>query len=247
MIESNVIEWLDFGDSAQKLDLFTKPQLLKIFYFFQTLINYNSFPYLFILALNIISFIQLYSVTSYFTDEKDDVIIEILFYLKSVILFYDLMDTRTIYEIMYVIIIILIIMQIALILIVLFTVRKINLKIFVYLINFINLIICYYAIGPIIEICLIVFNCHNGHHNFLNVSCYSNSAHILNIIFSIIIMILYIFVASLHSIYCNEVGTIMTNMNRKITRIHCYYEFIFIANKIIIFIFSFLIKLNLVF
>ena len=244
MIESNVIEWLDFGDSAQKLDLFTKPQLLKIFYFFQTLINYNSFPYLFILALNIISFIQLYSVTSYFTDEKDDVIIEILFYLKSVILFYDLMDTRTIYEIMYVIIIILIIIQIALILIVLFTVRKINLKIFVYLINFINLIICYYAIGPIIEICLIVFNCHNGHHNFLNVSCYSNSAHILNIIFSIIIMILYIFVASLHSIYCNEVGTIMTNMNRKITRIHCYYEFIFIANKIIIFIFSFLIKLN---
>ena len=145
---------------------------------------------------------------------------------------------------MYVIIIILIIIQIALILIVLFTVRKINLKIFVYLINFINLIICYYAIGPIIEICLIVFNCHNGHHNFLNVSCYSNSAHILNIIFSIIIMILYIFVASLHSIYCNEVGTIMTNMNRKITRIHCYYEFIFIANKIIIFIFSFLIKLN---
>ena len=172
MIESNVIEWLDFGDSAQKLDLFTKPQLLKIFYFFQNLINYNSFPYLFQIALRIISFIQLYSVTSYFTDEKDDVIIEILFYLKSVILFYDLMDTKSVYEIIYIIIIILIIIQIALILIVLFTVRKINLKIFVYLINFINLIICYYAIGPIIEICLIVFNCHNGHHNFLNVLFY---------------------------------------------------------------------------
>ena len=244
MIESNVIEWLDFGDSAQKLDLFTKPQLLQIFYFFQTLINYNSFPYLFQIALSIISFIQLYSVTSYFTDEKNDVILEIFFYLKSVILFYDLLDTNKIYKIAYIIIIVLIIFQIALILIVLFTVRKINLKIFAYFINFINLILCHYAIGPIIEICFIVFYCHDGHHNILEISCYNNSRHILNILFSFIIMILYIFVASLHSIYCNEVGTITTNMSWKITRVHCYYEFICLINKIIIFVFSFIVKLR---
>ena len=244
MIESNVIEWLDFGDSAQKLDLFTKPQLLQIFYFFQNLINYNSFPYLFQIALRIISFIQLYSVTSYFTDEKNDVIIEILFYLKSVILFYDLLETSYIYKIAYIIIIILIIVQIAFILILLFTVRKINLKIFAYLTNFINLIICHYAIGPIIEICFIVFYCHNGHHNFLEVSCYNNSEHILNVLFSCIIVLLYIFVASMHAIYVNEVGTITTNMSRKITRVHCYYEFISLINKIIIFVFSFIVKLR---
>ena len=244
MIESNVIEWLDFGDSAQKLDLFTKPQMLKIFYFFQTLINYNSFPYLFLIALRIISFIQLYSVTSYFTDEKNDVIIEILFYLKSVILFYDLLDTANIYKLVYIIIIVLIVVQISCMLVLLFTVRKINLKIFAYFVNFINLILYYYAIGPFIEICLIVFYCHNGHHNFLNISCYNNSGHILNVLFSIIIMLLYIFVASLHAIYCNEVGTITTNMSRKITRVHCYYEFIFLVNKIIIFVFSFIVKLQ---
>ena len=129
MIESNVIEWLDFGDSAQKLDIFTHPHLLKIFYFFQNLINYNSFPS-FQLVLQIIQFIQLYSIASYFSDEKNDVIIEILFYLKSVILFYDLIDTKKIYETIYVSIVILIILQILLMLIVLFTVRKINLKIF---------------------------------------------------------------------------------------------------------------------
>ena len=83
MIESNVIEWLDFGDSAQKLDLFTKPQLLQIFYFVQTLINYNSFPYLFQIALSIISFIQLYSVTSYFTDEKKRCYIRNIFLLEK--------------------------------------------------------------------------------------------------------------------------------------------------------------------
>ena len=98
MIESNVIEWLDFGDSAQKLDIFTHPQLLKIFYFFQNLINYNSFPSSFQIVLQIIQFIQLYSIASYFADEKNDVIIEILSYLKSVILFYDLIDTKKIYQ-----------------------------------------------------------------------------------------------------------------------------------------------------
>ena len=243
MIESNVIEWLDFGDSAQKLDLFTNPQLLRIFYFFQTLINYNSFPYLFQIAIMIISFIQLYSVTSYFTEVKNDVIIDILFYLKSVILFYDLLDKNKIYEALYITIIVLIIVQISLMLIVLFTVRKINLKIFVYFINFINLILNNYAIGPIIEICLFVFYCNNGQHLILNSKCY-NTEHIINIIISCLIMLLYILVASLHSIYCNEVGTITTNMSRKITRVHCHYEFIFLANKIIIFIFSFVVKLQ---
>ena len=137
-----------------------------------------------------------------------------------------------------------IIVQIAFILILLFTVRKINLKIFAYLTNFINLIICHYAIGPIIEICFIVFYCHNGHHNFLEVSCYNNSEHILNVLFSCIIVLLYIFVASMHAIYVNEVGTITTNMSRKITRVHCYYEFISLINKIIIFVFSFIVKLR---
>ena len=244
MIESNVIEWLDFGDSAQKLDIFTHPQLLKIFYFFQNLINYNSFPSSFQLVLQIIQFLQLYSIASYFSDEKNDVIIEIFFYLKSVILFYDLIDTKKIYETIYISIVILIILQIILMLIVLFTVRKINLKIFSYIINLINIILYHYAIGPIIEICLIVFKCKNGNHEYLNTSCYNNSGHILNIFFSCIIMLLYFFVVGLHSIYCNEVGTITTNMRKKITRVHCYYEFIFLINKIIIFVFSFVVKLK---
>ena len=152
MIESNVIEWLDFGDSAQKLDIFTHPQLLKIFYFFQNLINYNSFPSSFQIVLQIIQFIQLYSIASYFADEKNDVIIEILSYLKSVILFYDLIDTKKIYQTIYMSIVVLILVQILLMLIVLFTVRKINLKIFTYIINLINIILYHYAIGPIIEL-----------------------------------------------------------------------------------------------
>ena len=243
MIESNVIEWLDFGDSAQKLDIFTHPHLLKIFYFFENLINYNSFPS-FQLVLQIIQFIQLYSIASYFSDEKNDVIIEILFYLKSVILFYDLIDTKKIYETIYVSIVILIVLQILLMLIVLFTVRKINLKIFTYIINLINIILYHYAIGPIIEICLIVFRCNNGYHELLNTSCYNNSGHVLNIFFSCVIMLLYFFVVGLHSIYCNEIGNITTNMRKKITRVHCYYEFIFLVNIIIIFAFSFVVKLR---
>ena len=93
-----------------------------------------------------------------------------------------------------------------------------------FFLNFINLFLFLYSIGPIIEICFIVFYCHDRHHHFFGKSWFDNSRHILNIFFSFIVMILYIFVASLHSIYCNEVDTITTNISWKITGVHCYYH-----------------------
>ena len=244
MIESNVIEWLDFGDSAQKLELFTNPHLLQIFYFFQTLINYNTFPYLFLIALKIISFIQIYAISSYFSNESNDIIIEILFYLKNVILFYDLLDTKRLYKIIFLTLIILLVVEISLMLIVLFTVKKINLKIFAYFINLINIILYHYGIGPVVSICLIIFQCQRGVHSIFGNQCFDNSTNYINIICSLIVLILYVLVMSLYTIYCNEIGTITTNMNQKITRIHSYYEFITLMNKIIIFTFSFVIKVR---
>ena len=44
MIESNVIEWLDFGDSIQTIDTYSKPKLVSLFRFFRLLVkNKNLF------------------------------------------------------------------------------------------------------------------------------------------------------------------------------------------------------------
>ena len=43
MIESSFIEWLDFGDAAQKIDVYSKNIIIKIFRFFRAL-NKNKFP-----------------------------------------------------------------------------------------------------------------------------------------------------------------------------------------------------------
>ena len=34
MIESNIIEWLDFGDSTQIIDIYTKRNRINFFFFF---------------------------------------------------------------------------------------------------------------------------------------------------------------------------------------------------------------------
>ena len=44
MIESNIIEWLEFGDSAQILDVYSKKNLLYLFKFLRNLIKTKDFP-----------------------------------------------------------------------------------------------------------------------------------------------------------------------------------------------------------
>ena len=35
MIEEKIIEWLDLGDSVQKIDLYERPKLIKYFQYFR--------------------------------------------------------------------------------------------------------------------------------------------------------------------------------------------------------------------
>ena len=44
MIESNVIEWLDFGDSIQNIDFYSRKKLISLFRFFRLLVKNKSFP-----------------------------------------------------------------------------------------------------------------------------------------------------------------------------------------------------------
>ena len=44
MIESNIINWIDLGDSIQYLDVYGKKKIVKIFNLMRVLISYKTFP-----------------------------------------------------------------------------------------------------------------------------------------------------------------------------------------------------------
>ena len=80
MIESNIIEWLDFEDSAQNLDIYSKKHILIIFKFFRNLIKNKYFPAGLNQIFVIIFFIQLFTLSTMFISAEGDLFLEILDY-----------------------------------------------------------------------------------------------------------------------------------------------------------------------
>ena len=241
MIDSNVIEWLDFGDSTQKIDVYILAHKKKLFKFFGELLKNKNFPNLEIIFI-ILYFIQLLIITL-IIDEKNNFIIEILMYLKNIFLFSEIIDNEEIYKKILFIISAIIIIDILLMFIIIFSIKYFKPHIILILINFINIIIFYYLLGPSIEISLLSFWCENNQHKIFKIKCYSGKTHISNVIFSILILVLYILISFMYSLYYNEIGTIFANGNEKTIRIHSNYENLFNIIKIIIYILYFILKI----
>lgn len=245
MIESSVIEWLDFGDSIQKIDTYSKANYLISFSMSRQLIKNKESEAIDIILI-IISFLQLLCITSYFIDQENDIIIKILKYLKNIFLVSNLISIDSkYYTQLFIANNIIIYSNLLLYFIILFLFKKININFLSYLFNLINTIIHYYYIGPAIEICLTTFFCENGNNILLSIKCSSNLSHKLySIFFSAISCFLFIFSSVFTSIFSNEIGTISINSNEKLTRINCNYEVFNLINKIIIFSFYSIIKLK---
>ena len=240
MIESNVIEWLDFGDSTQKIDIYSKSYLEFYFKFLRTLLKSKTFPILVDIILMIISFLQLLCLSAIVLSSENDIIIQILQYLKIVFIPSEIVTNNNLYFQLFFSVCIIILLDIILIFIILLKILK--LKIFLTIINLINILIYYYLIGPVIVICHLCFWCEDGQQKFLNVECFSNSTHLEYIVFSILICLFYILIAILYSIYCNEIGSLTTNINEKIIRVNCNYELFNLIYRIIIFIIYYFLK-----
>ena len=56
MIESNIINWIDLGDSMQNLDVYSKKKLVKFFNFMRVLLSYKTFSIFFFLILKFFFF-----------------------------------------------------------------------------------------------------------------------------------------------------------------------------------------------
>jgi len=245
MIESNVIEWLDFGDSIQTIDPYSKQKLISLFRFFRLLVKNKSFPIIIEIVFLFIFFMQLWVMTMMNVPSEGDIILDILNYLKKVLVLFEIITNSSNYKLMFYIVFGFIMIDIILMIVILFINKKVNTPFLVYLVNLLNLILNYYLIGPAIEIALTSFWCENNIHKYLQVECFKNKIHLVFTILSILMILLYIFISFIYSFYCNVIEIIETNSKQNPNiRIDCNYETYCLICKVIGFFTAFIAKKN---
>jgi hypothetical protein len=156
MIESNIIKWLDFGDTTQKMEIYAKEKTLRIFRFFRALTQ-NRFPNAIEVTLIIMYFLRLLAVTSYFASYDNDIIPNIFYYLKKILLLSDIITDKNTFVNLFYIVLLIIIFDLLFMFIIFITLDKIKLIPIIYLVNLVNIIIYYYLSGPAIGISIISF------------------------------------------------------------------------------------------
>ena len=242
MIESNIINWIELGDSMQKLDVYGKRKMVTLFNFLRILMIYNSFNTTFFIILHFIFFIQLAMLCLIDVPSEGDWIIRIFLFFKDIFLFEDIIQGSVSYKIAIIIVSFMTLLVIASVIFLMVCIIRdqITFKLPIRVLNVIIILLIYYIIGPIVNICLLFSKCSNGIHEYLKIECFRDISHDLIAVASIINLIFFLLFSLAMSLYYNEIGT-LSNANVK-TRINCNYEIYSNIAKIIIFIFQYIIQ-----
>ena len=235
MIEERIIEWLDLGDSVQKTDIYERPKLLSFFKFHHLLIKHGVSSETTDVIFIIIFFLQIINLAAVNLEAENDLILKVFKYLEALIL-----PHKNILNIKWFIFASSITCALNFIHIILTIIafflqyKKIIAKFLFFFISFINYIIYYYLIGPIVYLALSGTFCPNNYHEILKVECYSNSKHLAFTLLNFIFAFYSLFIIETFSLYYNQNGTILGSDVK--TRVNCDYD-IFSSNaKLIVYI-----------
>ena len=238
MIEERIIEWIDLGDTMQKIDIYQKKRLLYFFKFHYLLIKHGIASEIVDIIFQFIFFLQIINLSCVNIESKNDLILEILKYIEEIILPQKviinsksyLIASIVFFSINFIHIILTIILYVLLI-------KKITVKILFLFMSILNFIIYYYLIGPIIYLFLSGSFCKNGTHKILKVNCYSDTTHIIYTVLNLIFGLYSLFIIETFSLYYNQIGQIY-GPNIK-SRVICYYDIYSSNAKLIVYIISF--------
>ena len=241
MIEQNIIEWLELGDSVQRLDLYTKKNIY--FYVMNYLLSqfghFSEIFYFFIISLFFFQIVEL-NITD--IDEKGDEILKIIKYLENLFLFNKIINNnnRTSYIIFLLLPIVTYFLSfiISIISFIVYTKRKKRNRLLITTNSIINLLNIYYISGPTINILIYKFFCHEGTKTYL---CpFKEFGHITLSIINIIFLVIFLVGIYIATLYANDIGCITgTNIRCKINN---NYTTIIIMAKIVYFFLYFFIE-----
>ena len=97
MIESNIMEWIDLGDSVQILEMYLNKRLIKLFNFFRIMTKYKSDSRFFIFLVKFFFFFQFMMIPIININEKQkktDSLLKILNYVKKIIFIQDIIKKK---------------------------------------------------------------------------------------------------------------------------------------------------------
>ena len=105
MIEQNIIEWLELGDSIQKIELYSKKSVFfyKMNYLLSQFSHFSEFYYFLIIF---IFFMQICEINISKIDIKGDRILNIIIYFENFFLFQKTIKSHIIYILFIILIII---------------------------------------------------------------------------------------------------------------------------------------------
>jgi len=242
MIESNIVKWIELGDSMQLIDVYGKTKWMKFFNFIRVLIGFKKFSIFFYIVLKCFYFLQIIMLNLTSLTDDNDTAIKILKYISTVIFVQDIITDNSTYKIAVVINTSLTLISFICLVYLIISVKigKFFMKIPISVFNFLNVLLLNYFIGPIVQISILVTKCPNGRHYYLGDACYSNGTHIIFTIISLINLIYWVSSSIILSIYFNEIGSI--NETKVLARVNTNYEIYTNISKISMFIFAYLIK-----
>ena len=249
MIEENVINWIDLGETKQPLDIYGEKHKMNFFKLMMTIKMQNQLFSSFDLLLQIIFFIQIATLNIYGIADKvekdNDYFLIIFKYLSKAFLLYDIADSSLTYTILIIIIFIITLIFISILIYLIICMKK-DIKPFSIVLKLLTILIyceIYYFIGPIINISLTSIVCKNGNHIFLNSKCFSSPSHLLAFIASVISLLFHLLFSIVISIYYSDVG----NMGDygPMTRVNCNFEFYQNLSIIFLFVVHFVLKFYL--
>ena len=235
MIEEKIIEWLELGDSIQKIDIFDKNNMIIFFKGNYLLTKHNNFSQNFYFFVIAIFFSQIWEINLLRCDIEGDKILEIINYFKNIFLFQYLIKNNTILLI-FTILCEFISVLLFIINVILFNYQK---K-FSFLINinaFINFLNVFFIFSPSLEILFQGIICLDGIKYKL---CPLNSiSSYIKIILTLIYAIILIFSVLLSCLYIDSIGSIY--YRNSYTKINSNYTLIIINVKMIFSILYFII------
>ena len=237
MIEENIIEWLDLGDSIQKLDLYNEN-----LYFFKAnflLLQYCTFPLYFYIFIIFLHYAQIWELNILKIDIEGDGFLDIIKYLQKIFLLEELVTNDTTFKILLVILIFLIFISIFLSIINVFLYDKGKKATFLININaYINSLNLYFLSGASIHIPLTSILCYDD--SKLVLCSFKNISKLIILIICIIYEIILIMSFILSSLYINDCGKINGSNTR--SKINNNYTTILTSLKLIYFFSNFIVK-----
>ncbi len=210
MIDTQILQFIDIGDSIPNLDIYSKTRLIKFFNYFRIMNNYKPESILFILFCKFFYFFQFLIIPLINTPEEkknSDSLIKIINYIKKLIFVQDIIIDKKSYMIILSLCYVLCLLIIFLLIYLIFQYKNVK-KYPMTILNILNFIFQHVLLFLFINTFLLSTKCIDNKHIYLNINCWKNPKHIALCFFSIIFLAFSIVYSILLSLYTVQIGGI---------------------------------------